>query len=495
MSKLPQEERDALLADLSQMGSRGRAEDESSQTFRQTFFPVAEHVRAFDPDVVLIVGERGSGKSELFRAVVKEDLLDSILRRTPGSRPSKVTFREAKWLAGYPLGKDFPDYAGLRRFIGAHADDPEAVPNLWFAYLLRVLCNWLPGDGPLKASGLLNPPGGDVDGVLAAFRSAGNEPLILLDRLDSQLESSDRWVFVSYDELDILGSYDWDAMVRGIKGLVSFWASHSRRWSRIRAKLFLRTDLFRHHWQALGADLSKLAANRAEISWSDRNLYGMLAKRIVNSSAALERYCRKSRLKFETDTDLGLVPVLEKAEDASPLVDQLVGKYMGANNKKGSTFRWLLSHVRDGNGRAMPRALVRLIEEAAQQERDVPRAVHSRLLAPASLRRALDTVSREHVFQANTHELPWLPGVAKRLKGEGAPMSSRRAEYALGRDWDEDWSNEGLSVRPPVEKPSQLIDYLVEIGVFRLRSGGRIDVPDLFLAGLGMTRKGGVARK
>lgn len=495
MSKLPQEDRDALLTDLSQMGSRGRAEQESALTFPKTFFPVAEHVRAFDPDVALIVGERGSGKSELFRAVVEENLLASILRRTPGSRPSKVTLGNAEWPAGHPLNKEFPDHAGLRRFMAAHAEDPEAVPNLWFAYLLRVLRNWLPQDNSLKASDLLNLPGGDVDGVLAGFRSAGNQPLILLDQLDSQLESSDRWIFVSYDDLDILGNYDWDAMVRGIKGLVSFWASHSRRWSRIRAKLFLRTDLFRRHWQALGADLSKLAANRAEISWSNRNLYGMLAKRIANSSTALENYCRQSRLQFETDPDLGLIPMLEKAEDAMPLVDRLVGKYMGANNKKGSTFHWLLSHVRDGNGRAMPRALVRLIEEAAQQERDVPRAAHSRLLAPASLRRALDTVSWDHVLQVNTHELPWLPGVAKRLKGEGAPMPSRNAEHALGRDWDDDWSLKGLSIRPPVEKPSQLVDYLVEIGVFRLRSGGRIDVPDLFLAGLGMTRKGGVARK
>jgi len=495
MSKLPQDQRDLLLSDLSQMGSSGRAESERNDTFRHTFFPVAEHVRAFDPDVVLIVGERGSGKSELFRAVVKEKLLDSILRSTPGSHLSRVGSKNTHWLEGYPLGREFPDARGLQRYVQAHKEDPETLPNLWFAYLFRVLRGHLLSSNLQNASALLSRSGGEVDEIVDEFRKAKNLPLVLLDQLDARLEKAGDWIFVSYDELDVLGGYEWDTMVRAIQGLVSFWASYTRRWSRIRAKLFLRTDLFRRHWQQLGADLSKLAANRAEVSWSDRNLYGMLVKRIANTSDALKEYCELGRLKFETDAELGLIPQLEKAEDARPLIDRMVGQYMGANIKKGSTFRWLLGHVRDGNDRAMPRALVRLIEEAAQLEREVPRATHNRLLAPTSLRRALDRVSEEHVLQVNTHELPWLPGVAARLKGEGVPMQRSEAEKALARDFDRSWSQGNDSIRPPVDKPADLVDYLVEIGVFRPRSHGRIDVPDLFLAGLGMTRKGGVARR
>ena len=77
-------------------------------------------------------------------------------------------------------------------------------------------------------------------------------------------------------------------------------------------------------------------------------------------------------------------------------------------------------------------------------------------------------------------------------------MERRYAEKDLARDWDKDWggqSGQSETIQPPVDKPSELVDYLVEIGVFRLRPEGRIDVPDLFLNGLGMTRKGGVARR
>ena len=322
-----------------------------------------------------------------------------------------------------------------------------------------------------------------------------SEPLNALDSLDRKLEQVDRWIVVSYDELDVIGEADWDSMIAMIRGLVGFWASYSRRWTRIRPKIFLRTDLFRRHGQSFGADLIKLAANRAEITWSDRNLYAMLVKRIANASARLADYCRESRVRFDEDPDLGLIPRLQKSTDAKPLIERIAGQFMGANLKKGRTFPWLLTHVRDGNGHAIPRALVRLIEEAATQERERQLATYNRLLDPRSIRRALDVVSKEYVLQVNSHELPWLPGVERRLKGHGVPMERRAAENLLGHDWDESWSQYQQVVRPPADNPSQLTDLLLEIGVFSIRPQKKIDVPDLYLAGLGLTRKGGVKRR
>jgi energy-coupling factor transporter ATP-binding protein EcfA2 len=492
MPRLQPEERGRLLDDLAHMGSQGRAERESVDTFKKTFYPVPEHSRAFDPDVVLIIGERGSGKSELFRAVVNEGLLPAIIRAAVSSRLAKLDPGHIDWLAGHPLDKDFPDHAGLRRFLSDHAADSEAVIALWFAYLVRVLGNKVSRDR-FGSPTFFDLPGGDVGTIVTTFRRLENVPLLALDELDKKLERQDHWVFVSYDELDILGAYDWNAMARCIEGLVSFWANYSRRWSRIRAKIFLRTDLFRRHAQVLGADLIRLAANRAEIFWSDRNLYAMLVKRIANTSEELRQYCEVAGLRLEPDQLLGLEPKLDRAEDARPLIERMVGAYMGADIKKGRTLAWLLSHVRDGNGRAMPRALVRLIEEGARQEQNKPRATYNRLLDPRSLRRALDEVSKEHVLEVNTHELPWLPGVADRLQGEGVPMPRRSAERLLGHRWDDNWGK-GPKIRPPVETPYALVDYLVEIGVFRVRTKGKLDVPDLFLAGLGLTRKGGVKK-
>jgi hypothetical protein len=82
----------------------------------------------------------------------------------------------------------------------------------------------------------------------------------------------------------------------------------------------------------------------------------------------------------------------------------------------------------------------------------------------------------------------------KRLKNEReVPWDRRQVERALGKDWDVTWgAKQGVS--PPADSAHEMVDYLVEVGIFRDRSDGRIDVPDLFLAGLGLKRKGGVVR-
>jgi len=193
-----------------------------------------------------------------------------------------------------------------------------------------------------------------IPGGVRNLGDLGNEPVMALDRLDHTLERDQRWIIVGYDELDVIGGYDWRAMVQSIRGLISFWANNARRWKRIRPKIFLRTDLFRRHAQSFGADLIKLAANRAEITWSDRNLYGMLVKRLANASQDLRHYCEDARVKFKEDDDLALIPVIGESSDARPLIERIAGQYMGANFKKGRTFAWLLTHIRDGNGHAMP---------------------------------------------------------------------------------------------------------------------------------------------
>jgi hypothetical protein len=284
---------------------------------------------------------------------------------------------------------------------------------------------------------------------------------------------------------------DW-----AIRGLIDFWVNYSRRWQRIRAKIFIRTDLYRRHSQTYGADLIKLAANRVELTWNNRNLYAMLIKRIANSSPELADYCKKAGVRFDHDPELGLIPQLHWDEDARQLVELMVGPYMGANVNKGQTFNWLLDHIRDGKGQAVPRPLVRLIELAALQELQSPKAATERLLHPTALRRALDEVSKEHVLQVNTHELPWLSGVAQRLDGASVPMSRGDVEHYLEKDWKGVWGPpRDTEVRPDFQNKKEMVNYLLEIGVFRWRGEDKLDVPDLFLSGLGLKRKGGVSRK
>lgn len=458
------------------------------------YFPVPEHVRALEPDVVLIVGDRGAGKTQLVRALEQDDVRSALVRRIPTLRvpPGSVT-----WVAGWPLRERGPDTVAWRTFAVAAARPRDDLFAAWYACLVRALHEHLPSPERAPLERLLATPAPDIEAAVQAWRGAAMAATAALDALDVQLLREDRWLFVSYDELDTVVLDDWDALGKVIRGLVSLWAAYARRWRRLRPKVFLRSDFYKHHRDIAGADVAKLAANRVELQWNEKNLYGALVKHLVNKPGTGEalRDFFKHVVPWDEDPTLGYVPRLTRADDAKPFVQRLVAEYMGANSKKGETFTWLIDHLRDGNGRALPRSLVWLIEFAAERERDEPRATGAHLLHHVCVRNALDRVSKEYVQHAQTHEFPWLKGLASRLQGDRkVPWTRRELLRLLSVEFDQTWGPDTRQVRPPGQDPEEVIEGLMELGVLRARPDASFDVPDLYLVGLGLTRRGGVAR-
>ncbi|WP_299755957.1 hypothetical protein [uncultured Chloroflexus sp.] len=485
-------ERQRLLTELREMGRASSAELERGEQFQRAFYPVDEHLRVFEPDVNLIVGYHGAGKSMLFKAAV-EQLLSASIHKRP-FLPEK-----AVWKAGYPLGSDFPDAETLRRFVKRslverslteQAND-RMLADVWLAYLARLLSSELKTTGEWQA--LLAPSSVEVDRVYTALRQQRTAVIAALDDLDARLKQEGRWIFVNYDELDTLGGIDWELMAGLIRGLLTFWAEYTRRWQRLQAKIFLRTDLFTNA-RIFTADFTKLASNRVELTWSDRNLHAMWIKRIANRSRNWLEYCRDAGIQFKRDETLGWIPYLPNAEAAQPLIERIAGPFMGSNIKKGRTFTWILDHLRDGKGRITPRTLVSLWGYAAAQELDSQKASASHLIHPTSLRRALDQVSDDYVKMLKSREMPWLEGLMKRLSNREVPLTREEWIAILATDWTQ-WRNDTQEKqRPPHQTPAEFLDLLLELGVCRERPDGRIDVPDLFLHGLAIKRRGGVKR-
>lgn len=488
-------ERHKLLVELREMGRASSAELESGEEFQRAFYPVAEHLRVFEPSVNLIVGYHGAGKSMLFKAAVEQQLSAQTTRKTMGSDLFLHTLaqEQAAWKAGYPLGTDFPDPGTLRCFgkqFSTRQDDSQILADVWLAYLARLLCSELQ---PGAWSALLAPSGAEVEQVYAALQSQRAAVIVALDNLDARLKKEGRRIFVNYDELDTLGGVDWELMAALIRGLLTFWAEHTRRWQRLQAKIFLRTDLFANA-RIVTADFAKLASNRVELTWSDRNLHAMWIKRIANMSAGWLAYCQDAGIHFEQDETLGWIPQLPNAEAAQPLVEQIAGAFMGRNIKKGRTFTWMLDHLRDGRGQITPRALVNLWGYAAAQELDSSRASGRQLVHPTSLRHALDQVSDEYVRMLKSREMPWLEGLARHLSNREVPLAREEWVGIFASDWEQWCNNAQEKQRPPRKTPAEFLALLLELGVCRERPDGRIDVPDLFLHGLAIKRRGGVKR-
>lgn len=492
MASLTSEERLELLQTL--RSDSGQAEMGGRTEYN--FYPIAEHLRALEPEVVLIIGDRGAGKTELVRVAADADLREAAQRRAPTVRFARG---DTEWVKGFPLVPG-PEKRALEDFVLRFREERKtAVQEFWFTYLMRVLEKELMAEEHERFKRLLEEPDAEVAERHKDFLDAGTAPTVALDNLDKRLQREGRWLFVLYDELDTLYYSDWSAMGELIRGLIAFWAHHSRRWLRIRPKIFLRTDFYRHHGSDIaGADVAKLAATRVELSWSDKNLYAMLIKHLANVSEQWFAYCttgQGEKIRYEDDPVLHHIPVLAKKEDARPLIERLVGKYMGQTKGKGDSFTWILDHLRDGTQKVSPRSLVLLFENAAILEAGSMHATHAHVLSHISLRNALDKVSEAYVTLA-TDEFRWLPMVKECLKASAqVPWDARhKLELAFRQRWDT-WQRQSAELRPPADSPKELVDVLLELGIVRNRSGDKFDVPDLYLKGLGLKRKGGVARR
>ncbi len=215
---------------------------------------------------------------------------------------------------------------------------------------------------------------------------------------------------------------------------------------------------------------------------------------MANVDESLAGYVQAVKgVAWTDDRALGRIPEMQTWQDARPVVERMVGVYMGANQKKGLVYRWLLDHVRDGQGRGYPRPFVRLIEEAANQElAHFITLKKPRLLEPGSLRRSLDFVSSAHV-ENSLDEWPWLDMIKEKLRENPlVPYSDKEEKDAI--KLLAGFPQAQQRILPPFEG-RDLIDYLVELGIFRRRPDGRLDAPDLYLAGLGLKRKGGVTKR
>ncbi len=483
-----------LRAQLTDLGY-GQAEAETDELFALRLYPVIDHVRALNTKVVLVVGPRGSGKSALFKAFFSKnrDLADSIRRWMPGSSTLQADSNSSDWRAVYPAHTDFPDSQALATRIHTEED----AKKIWHAMLVRLLGEFFSKDQRQNLTPLLEPMAVEVGDILHAYDTSKVSPTGALDELEGELQRNNRWIFAGYDELDTLGGSDWGLMARMVRGLIAFWSDYSRRWERIRAKIFLRSDLFRRHAGMGTGDFAKLAANRAELKWSDAALLAMLVKRIANTSEDLATYCQRSRLRFKEDTSLGLIPQIKEPRDAWALLERLAGEFMGAERKKGFVRNWVLAHLRDGNGQISPRSLVRLLEQAASKDVANQSLRPPRLIHPTALRQALDDVSDNHVTQGVSSEWPWLEGVRVRVQEDQlVPWGRAKIMRLLGTDWNGSWGrSRSDGMRPPADRPGDFVDYLIELGIFRRRADNRVDVPDLYLSGLNLRRKGGVSRR
>jgi len=475
----------------------GIAEHESDEEdkFLKNFLPIADYRHALDPNTLLILGGRGVGKTELFRLLAipsgRQSLVESLgIRSLPA-------LSQTTWIAGFgrtsKVGKRFPAPESVEFQMNT------ATNIEWRSFWIGLILGSLLQQEDFKFQDFLTQElGVETVKVLGDDLSLVSvwKPIIdrdlerlnsVLDKLDRKLVETNDWLFVTYDELDrLVASYT--ALASPIRELLAMWLDRWRRWDRIRPKIFLRTDLFREDFLSF-PDASKLQVHLVRLEWRHSWLYQLLVKRLANSSDEMRAYLQNiPELIFENEIGLGWTATSNE-KLFEELIETMIGKYMGANAKKGITYRWIPNHLQDASGRIAPRSFLKLFALAAQSriENSSNDEQNIILLQPSDLQGALMNTSDYRIRELQ-EEYPWLESLKTSLIDLTAPIQK---EIFLDRIKSTIWNPKK---QPPVTKPEGILQYLLQLGVVESRSDGRINMPEIYLYGFKVKRKGGVKR-
>lgn len=448
----------------------------------QRLFTPTSHRLALDPDVTVVRGARGTGKTFWAKA-----LTDPQLRDVAAASYMMPRLRRLTVTTGYAQGgSDTAPYPG-KRSIARLMDSGIAPEDFWSAVVLSAL-------------GV--PQVMRTEDWAERIRWTRENP----DAYERALRTADRETRESgltrvllFDTLDHLHSdrQQADALVAGL-----FHVALELRLttSALRAKIFVRPDMYRSAPKDF-ADASKLGANAADLTWSRENLYGLLFHQLGNHACPEAAKFRQNTGTWREEHDGRFIAPVDVIADESrqeEVFTTLAGPYMGTDRRKGHTYTWVPNHLQDGNGEVSPRTWLLALHKAAEitstRYAGRPYPLHFE-----AIREGLHDASEARVDELGD-DIGWAAEAIAQLEGGQVPMEQSvvhaywrqgglEAKLRARRE-----SDGGSGPREPAN-PFALVDELHDLGVLHKRASGAVDLPDVYRLAFNIGRKGGVSRK
>lgn len=483
---------------LSTMASlQAIAENEEAKL--EDFLPLKSYAVLGDPNKFLVLGGRGSGKTRVFKTLLNEDGFAQVI----GSQIQlfKPHAGNTEFIAGYNLADNkFPSQSVLSKY-----SDEQQIAAFWAGSVAILVAQHYISDiavqnlikeyfepsffEQIQTNRCLGRPSKWIDYIEQNPEDWEN----FLDEIDEYLDSKNKWLFLIYDSLDRTSTKYVD-LFPYIRTLLAFWFDHLHRWKRIKCKIFLRSDLYASELLSF-PDSSKLASNCLKLEWNTLSLYRLLVKRLANAGdEETILYLKKIRglISEQPDSRLGYIPT-DHEDIMEQFVIEMIGKYMGSNSKKGMSYTWAPNHLQDTHGVLSPRSFIKCYSVAAEKMfehvEEVERLPKNRLLAPSMLQGAVQAVSEERVKELQ-EEYPWLEQMKKALAGATLLMEKGEFLQRIHMDLWNDKDKEGL----PATSPQGIFETLQKLGIVFVAKDGRVNVPEIYLHGFGMKRKGGLRR-
>ena len=440
------------------------------------------HLKALHPDVAVVTGMRGAGKTFWWSALQDPKVRELIDKRRARSGLSANT--ELRTGFGFRAAPDeYPSKHTLRRLL-ASGNDPQIVWRSVQAWQLAK------GGDPVRT----RP---DWASRVVYVRDHPEQVDRLFAKCDAKLEKKRSHLLVVYDALD-RSADDWQTMYRLIRGVLQT-ALDMRSYRRIRVKLFLRTDQFNAGEIGNFPDASKLLSSAIDLSWPRRELYGLLWHLLGNVSSSSEEM--RSVLYAGDWPTSGPQQVPEKLvfDDAiqRETLHKIAGPWMGRDRRRGYPYTWIPNHLGDTEGNVSPRSFIAALRWAAVSTRE-QHSDHDHALHFDSIKQGVQKASEIRVFELR-EDYAWIDRLLRDLEHMVVPCDfvdvaarwqARKSLTRLRKDMK----------RQEVKLPPRGIDEGAEgvrrdleaLSVFQRMHDGRVNIPDVFRVGYGLGRRGGV---
>ena len=441
------------------------------------------HLKALHPDVAVVTGMRGAGKTFWWSALQDPAVRTLIRRRRARSGLSANTeLRTGFGVRAAP--SEYPSKDVLSQLL----KDGNDARMVW-----RSVQAWQVAE---DVDPVRRQP--DWPSRVAYVRHHPEEIEQLFAARDAKLEGEGAHLLIVYDALD-RSADDWKTMYRLIRGLLQT-ALDMRSYRRIRVKLFLRTDQCSASEIGNFPDASKLLSSAIDLSWPRRELYGLLWHLLGNVSGSAEKM--RSLLYAEKWPTNGPQQVPDRLVFDETLqretLHKIAGPRMGPDGRRGYPYTWIPNHLGDTEGNVSPRSFIAALQGAAESTCErYPN--HNHALHYESVKQGVQKASRIRVFELS-EDYPWIDLLLRDLDRMVVPCNF--ADVASR------WGNRKSLARlrekvqqEDVKLPPRGIDEGAEgvrrdleaLSIFQRMHDGRVNIPDVFRVGYGLGRHGGVS--
>ena len=451
----------------------------------QVYLP-RSHLKALDPNTLLVIGMRGAGKTFWWSA-----FQDLAIRRLLGQQDERLVWSgKAEVRTGFGV-KPAPDQYPGKDVLSNLTSNGVEPRTIW-----RTVQAWqvAPKDHPLR----------QCDSWRDRVAHVHSDPEAI-DRLflnrDTDFDRQGVYCLILFDALD-RSADNWKDIYRAIRGLVQT-ALEMRAYRRLRVKVFLRSDQFNKTEIADFPDASKALSSTIELSWPRHELYGLLWHWLVNgqNGEIFRQFLQRGDWSSVEVDERSVVSVprslIYNEETQRRKFHDVAGPWMGTDRRRGFPYTWIPNHLADTEGKVSPRSFLAALQTAAVDTAD-RYSDHKRALHYDSIRRGVQSASRIRVNEVQ-EDYPWVHRVLDPLQGMVVPCkfdeiaerwNSKRVVDRLVKEADQDEVK--LPPRDIDRGVAGVRDALELLGIFHRMRDGRVNIPDVFRVGYGLGRKGGV---